>query len=188
MTTASKWWASQTAQIASGGRCSYRRNMIAIAIRSFEPRDAVPFRNLNLQWIEQFFTVEPSDLAQLDNPQSSILDKGGYIAIAEYAGEVVGTGAVVAAHHQPRGEQRWMEVIKMATKTEAQGWGVGQKVLEHLIDVARSKRSCGLWLETNDVLAPALRLYKRCGFRALGESEIWPTPYARCNCQMILKL
>ena len=45
-----------------------------------------------------------------------------------------------------------------------------------------------IWLETNSDLKAATRLYEKCGFVHLKEGELWPTPYARCNLQMVLEL
>nr|WP_247713946.1 GNAT family N-acetyltransferase [Qipengyuania xiamenensis] len=141
-----------------------------------------------MRWIEEYFGVEESDRKQLDDPHGTILAPGGTIAIAELDGDVVGCGALVPPHHLPEDGLAWLELVKMATAPEAQGAGVGGKVLDFLIEEARKQGCDAIWLETNETLTAATRLYERKGFRRLSCEELWPTPYARCNLQMVLTL
>lgn len=158
-----------------------------ITLREFEDSDAESFAALNRRWIEEFFDVEESDSQQLGNPQSTIIAKGGAIVMAVAGEHALGTGAVIPAHHAPD-DRNWWEIIKMATDPAAQGKGVGEQVIRRLIEVARARNADALWLETNDGLGAAVRLYERVGFRKLSREELWPTPYDRCNLQMVLEL
>lgn len=161
---------------------------MSIRVRQFVDADGPRFAELNLRWIEELFGVEESDRSQLGDPKSTILEPGGTIAIAELDGAVVGCGALIPPHYQPTDGRRWLEVVKMATDPKAQGRGVGAMVLDFLIDIARRQGCEALWLETNDSLGAATRLYERTGFRRLSRNDCWPTPYARCNLQMVLNL
>ncbi len=157
-------------------------------IRAFQSGDESAFSALNLRWIEEYFGVEDKDRRQLEDPHSEILDRGGYIAIAELEGVIVGTGALIPASHPPDGYEGWGEIVKMATAPMAQGAGVGGDILDHLIEQAQIKKMQGLWLETNDQLEAATLLYKRKGFVELSKDQQWETPYTRCNLQMTLRL
>jgi len=157
-------------------------------LREFTAKDGPAFAALNRRWIDEMFGMEEQDARQLDYPQKTIIEPGGYIAVADVNGWVVGTGAIIPASHAPDDGKTWMEVIKMATDPSAQGHGIGAAVLDRLIEVARDRGADAVWLETNDKLEAATALYKRKGFRALGADEIWQTPYARCNLQMVLTL
>jgi GNAT superfamily N-acetyltransferase len=158
---------------------------LSLKVRPYRDTDAAAFRDLNLRWIRDFFGVEESDSNQLNDPRATILDPGGTIAIAEWQGDVVGCGALVPPHHQPGDGLEWLELVKMATDPTAQGMGVASAMLEFLFDWA-SKRGCNaIWLETNDILSAAKRLYEAHGFRRLECEELWPTPYERCNLQMV---
>lgn len=161
---------------------------MTVQARSFRQGDAGDFARLNLRWIEELFGVEDSDRQQLGDPEAAIIAQGGTIAMAEVDGEVVGCGALAPPHVSPGDGRKWLEVVKMATDPAAQGQGAAGAVMDFLIAAARRQGCDALWLETNDTLAAALRLYERKGFRRLGEHELWPTPYARCNCQMVLTL
>ena len=159
-----------------------------VATRLYQPADRQAFIDLNRDWIEEYFVVEDSDREQLEELEVSILGKGGRIVIAELAGEVVGTGAILPPHHDPGDGRNWLEIVKMAARKDLRGKGIGRAVLDALIAEGRSMGADAIWLETNGDLKAAIRLYERSGFRHLGADGLWPTPYARCNVQMVLAL
>lgn len=157
--------------------------MTGVIVREYTAEDAVAFRDLNLAWVEAFFTVEAEDRAQLEDPQTHILDPGGAILIAEYKGEAVGTAGLVPGHGKGV-----LELIKMSARTDVQGKGIGRALMEAAIAKSRDMGAAQIWLETNTKLAAALALYRKVGFRELTGDEVTPTPYDRCNCQMLLDL
>ncbi|MEM9842282.1 MAG: GNAT family N-acetyltransferase [Pseudomonadota bacterium] len=152
-------------------------------VRDFTPADAAAFRDLNLAWVEAFFTVEEEDRAQLDDPHSQIIDKGGAILIAELKGEAVGTVGLVPGHGEGV-----LELVKMSARDDLKGRGIGRALMSAAITKARAMGAHKIWLETNTKLSAALALYRKSGFRELTGDELTPTPYARCNCQMVLDL
>ena len=152
-------------------------------VRDYTPNDATAFRDLNLAWVEAFFTVEDEDRAQLEDPNTHILDKGGAILIAEYEGEAVGTVGLVPGHGDGV-----LELIKMSARSDIQGKGIGRALMDAAIEKAREMGASQIWLETNTSLEAALALYRKSGFRELTGDELTPTPYDRCNCQMLLDL
>ncbi|MFN2100685.1 GNAT family N-acetyltransferase [Altererythrobacter sp. MF3-039] len=154
-------------------------------IRPFELKDAAAFAGLNRRWIETLFLMEPKDISQLEHPKASILDKGGFIAIAEANGWVIGTGAILPAALAPDDGKRWFEIVKMSTDLSAQRMGIGSRILDRLIEFARENDGDAIWLETNDQLEAATHLYRKTGFRDLTGEDIWKTPYERCNMQMV---
>ncbi|MEP1142692.1 MAG: GNAT family N-acetyltransferase [Henriciella sp.] len=157
--------------------------MTGVIVREYTEEDAAAFRDLNLAWVEAFFTVEAEDRAQLEDPQTHILDPGGAILIAEYNGEAVGTAGLVPGHGEGV-----LELIKMSARTDVQGKGIGRALMEAAIEKSRDMGAAQIWLETNTKLAAALALYRKVGFRELTGDEVTPTPYDRCNCQMLLDL
>ncbi|QUL38716.1 GNAT family N-acetyltransferase [Erythrobacter sp. JK5] len=157
-------------------------------LREFRASDAPAFAALNRRWIDEMFGMEEKDRRQLEHPQIAILDPGGYIAVADAHGWVVGTGAFLPAAHAPDDGHRWMEIVKMATEPSAQGQGIGAAVLDRLVDEAKARGADRIWLETNRKLEAATALYERKGFVSLGDDEFWDTPYDRCNLQMTLEL
>ena len=76
----------------------------------------------------------------------------------------------------------------MSTDLSAQRMGIGSKILARLIEFARENDGDAIWLETNDQLEAATHLYRKTGFRDLTGEDAWPTPYERCNMQMVMDL
>jgi GNAT superfamily N-acetyltransferase len=151
-------------------------------IREFQPGDEIAFRSLNQQWIERYFQMEPPDVEVLSDPQSAILDDGGRILFAVLEGRTVGCCALI------RMDEGEFEVAKMAVAPECQGAGIGRALLTAGIDLARSLGAHRLFLETNHVLTPAIRLYESLGFQHMPPERIHPSPYARSDVKMELIL
>jgi len=162
--------------------------MTGFKIRPFQPADAPAFAALNRRWIEADFGMETKDFQQLEHPQGAILDKGGFIAMADAGGWVIGTGAILPASLAPDDGRCWMELIKMTTDLSAQRKGVGSAILTRLLDFAREEKADAVWLETNSRLEAATGLYEKFGFTPLEGASQWETPYDRCNLQMVLEL
>ncbi|MCU0324989.1 MAG: GNAT family N-acetyltransferase, partial [Spirosomaceae bacterium] len=130
------------------------------------------FKNLNIEWIEKYFTVEPHDLEQLDDPEGYILNNGGMIFFAKYGNEIVGTCALIKT------DVTSYELAKMAVSPKYQGIGAGRKLGQTAIEAAKKLGATYLYLESNQKLTPALTLYKSLGFV---EVPIGDTPFARAN-------
>jgi len=117
------------------------------------------FKRLNLQWIEEFFQLEPHDQEVLDDPQKHLIDAGGEVLfVVEAEGEVLGTCALA------RVEKHRFELCKMAVERDARGRGIGAALLQAAIDRARAMGATELVLETSSKLAAAVKLYEKFGF------------------------
>lgn len=139
---------------------------------------AAAFRALNIAWIERYFAVEPEDLRLLDDPRGTLLDTGGYIAMALWRGEPVGTCGLLALPDDPDYD---FELVKMAVSPRAQGLGLGEALGRHVLAEAVRRGARAVYLETNAKLQPALALYRKLGFV---EVEGHASPFARCGVQM----
>ena len=51
-------------------------------VELFSSEYAAAFKELNLDWIERYFVVEPLDELLLSNPQEHFIDRGGQIVFA----------------------------------------------------------------------------------------------------------
>lgn len=138
------------------------------------------FRDLNEEWIQLHFEMEESDRKALHHPEEYIINKGGAILLALYNGKPVGTCALIkgtTAHNYD------FELAKMAVSPIARGKGIGYLLGQAIVSKAKEMGGSLIYLESNTVLAPALKLYQKLGFRKVSGH---PTPYARCNIQMEL--
>lgn len=151
-------------------------------IRPFRRGDEIAFRELNEAWIAKYFRLEEKDREVLNDPENSILKKGGEILMAFVDGEPVGCCALLKM------SATTMEVAKMAVDERYQGQGIGRAVLGAAIDHAREKCMHRLYLETNHILTPALTLYHSMGFRPVPEDRVMKSPYKRADVYLELWL
>jgi DNA-binding MarR family transcriptional regulator/predicted GNAT family N-acyltransferase len=150
-----------------------------VEIIDYTPEFHDDFRQLNFEWIEKYFTVEEADRQTLDHPDKTILQPGGHIFMARYAGDIVGTCALINMNGDT------YELAKMAVAERARGKGIGWLLGQAAIAKARELGAKTLHLESNTILEPAIKLYQKLGFqKVVGH----PSPYERCNIQMELTL
>ncbi len=148
-------------------------------IIDYESRYQGAFKRLNVEWIEMHWQLEEADHQSLDHPDEYIIARGGHIFLALDGREVVGTCALL------RVSDTTYELAKMAVHAKTRGKAVGAALGKAAIDKARSERAEKVYLESNTILEPAIRLYRKLGFKEFtGE----PSPYERCNIQMVLNL
>lgn len=117
-----------------------------------------PIKTLNIAWLTKYFKVEEKDKLTLSNPQEEIIDKGGMIFYARYNNEIRGTVSLMKV------DDNTFELSKMAVSDHAQGLGIGSKLLEHCLNVAKENNIKTLFLYSNTILLPAIHLYKKFGF------------------------
>jgi GNAT superfamily N-acetyltransferase len=153
---------------------------VSVVIRPFEPGDEAAFRDINLEWIERYFSVEPKDREILDNPCKYILDPGGAILLAVEDARVLGVVSLVVMGGGS------VELAKMGVRPEAQGRGAGRMLVAAAVEASRAMGMRRIYIETNSVLGPALKLYRDAGFVPLRERM--PSPYARADVQLELWL
>jgi putative acetyltransferase len=153
-----------------------------VSIRPFQPGDAAAFRRLNEEWITRFFRIEPKEELILADPQKTIIEAGGRIFFATAGGRCVGCCALI------RLKDKEFEVAKMAVEPSYQGAGIGRRLLRAVIEEGRKAGAHRLYLETNHVLTPAIRLYESLGFKHIDADRIIPSAYARADVYMELIL
>lgn len=153
---------------------------MSVVVRSFRPGDEAAFRDINLEWIERYFAVEPKDREVLENPRRYILDPGGAILLAVEDEQAIGVVSLVVM-----GEGS-VELAKMGVRPGAQGKGAGRMLVEAAIAMARGMGMKRIYIETNSSLGPALKLYRNAGFVPLKQAI--PSPYARADVQLELWL
>ena len=146
-------------------------------IIDFSAEHAAAFKQLNLAWITEHWTVEAADLKALDSPFESIIDVGGAILIGELDSAVVGTVALIPL------EEGTLELAKMTVSKTARGTGLGFALGEAALARAKAMGAQKVYLESNTILTPALSLYEKLGFQILPD-DARTSPYERCNIRM----
>jgi DNA-binding MarR family transcriptional regulator/N-acetylglutamate synthase-like GNAT family acetyltransferase len=150
-----------------------------VQIVPYEAKYQSAFKQLNEDWITQYFKMEETDYKSLDHPKEYILDKGGHILIALYKNEPVGACALIKM------DGHTFELAKMAVSAKAKGKGIGWLLGNAAIERAKQLGANKLYLESNTILKPAINLYHKLGFKKVTGI---PSPYVRCNIQMELSI
>ncbi len=151
-----------------------------VEIINYSPELNDIFRELNYEWLEKYFKVEPEDKKLLSDPEGEIISKGGDVIFAKYNGEIVGTAALIKS-----GDSVY-ELAKMAVTDKAKGKQIGKRLAEEIIVLAKKKNAKTLYLETSIKLGAAMNLYKKLGFK---QTENHGTSkYARSTIRMAIDL
>ena len=140
------------------------------------------FFELNAEWLEAYFLIEPYDLEVLRNPQEMILDEGGEIYVGAIDGDVVATFALT-----PR-QEGVMELNKMAVRKDQRGAGIGNQLMDyHHCSVPRSRRADpGAATPTPSLKMPCT-LYRKYGI-SRNTAACTDCVYDRANVRMQLVL
>lgn len=150
-----------------------------VKIVAYEPQYKEAFKALNEEWIKTYFVMEAGDYKLLDNPEEHILHKGGHIVFALLDGEAVGTCALVKTEDSPL----TFELSKMAVSPKAQGKKLGYLLGNTLVEKAKELKAEKVFLVTNSILVPAIKLYEKLGFIHIPVSN---AEYDRADVQMEL--
>src|SRR5580698_851993 len=153
-----------------------------MTVRPFETGDETAFRELNEAWIAGNFVVEDKDWEVLNDPVGKILRPGGALLMAVEDGVAIGTCALLPM------KDGAFEVARMTVAEKCRGLGIGKKLVAHVIEYAKEMGASRLYLETNNKLVNAIRVYESLGFRHLPPELVHPSPYARANVYMELML
>jgi putative acetyltransferase len=143
-----------------------------VEIIDYTPQYQEDFKRLNVEWISTYFKLEAHELEMLNNPEKDILSKGGKIFFAKKGETIIGTCALKKV------TETTYELVKMGVSPPYQGLGTGKKLGLKAIEAAKELGCTYLFLESNQILIPALRVYKSIGFVEIPMGE---TPYARAD-------
>lgn len=146
----------------------------------FEPQYNGDFKKLNVEWLEEFFCVEPHDEEVLGKPEEFIIQPGGHIFLVREKEEIIGCVALMKI------EENTFELTKMAISPNHRGKQIGQKLMEHTINFSKGQPWKKLIIYSNRKLENAIHIYRKFGFIEIPIGE--NNPYARGDIKMKLSL
>lgn len=150
-----------------------------IRIVDYRPEHQPYFEKFNRAWIEAWFTMEPVDEWVLTNPDKAILETGGAILMALYAGEVAGTVGLRKV------DDATYEFTKMAVDENFRRKGIAKAISYASFIKAKELGAKEVILYSNTKNAGAIKLYEKIGFRHL---EVEPGVYKRANVKMTIDI
>lgn len=136
-------------------------------------------RKLNLEWLDKYNLTESHDLVVLNDPKGTILDRGGYIWLANADDKIVGSAALM------KEQEGVYELAKMAVTAEYRGRGISKLLIETCLNKAKEIGAAKLNLFSNHQLLTALKLYEKYGFRHV---EVKDSPFETADVKMELVL
>ena len=157
------------------------RQTDAVEIIDYQSQYKEAFKLLNYEWLEKYFYVEKIDSDILSEPEQHIIKKGGYIFFAKHNDDIVGTSALIK--HKDEG----FELTKMAVTEKYQGLKIGEKLALAAINKARALGQKSIFLETNSKLLPAIKLYKKLGFKSRQYPKRKSEHYQRADTYMVFE-
>lgn len=115
------------------------------------------FIDLNLGWLNRYFTVEESDREIFDNVEK-YLANGSEIFFAIEDNDVLATCMAVPV------SEGVYEICKLAASGQYTGKGAGSAVFKACMDYAKEKGAKKIIIISNTKLAHALHIYRKFGF------------------------
>lgn len=147
-------------------------------IVKYESKYKKAFKEMSINWIEKFFSIESEDIRTIDNIEL-LIDEGAMVFFAVKNGIVLSTCMI-----RPLEKDVW-EIGKLSTNENYLGNGAGSKVFEACINYAREHDAKKIVLFSHTSLQPAIHIYIKFNFR---EVPVTNTEYTRCNYQAELLL
>ncbi len=159
-----------------------RKNMNenATKIIAYSPQYAQDWYDINKEWIEENFVLEPIDEFVLKNPEKAILENGGVILLAQHSIHgIVGTCALMKI------DDDWWELTKLGVRANMRGHKIGEQVFMETVKKANEMGIKKLFLLTNAKQKAGIGLYEKSGW--IHSKEImdkFGTEYERCDVAM----
>ncbi|MEO5563487.1 MAG: GNAT family N-acetyltransferase [Chitinophagaceae bacterium] len=150
-----------------------------INLIEYEDRYQAIFSSLNLEWLDKYNLTEEADMLVLNDPRGTILDKGGFIWLAETEGKIIGSAALIQEHDGV------YELAKMAVTVEYRGKGISKLLMEKCLSKAKEIGAKKLLLFSNHQLQTAIGLYEKYGFKHIA---IHDSPFQTADVMMELVL
>jgi len=157
------------------------RQQEKVQIIDYKPQFKPYFKSLNLEWLQEYFTLEKEDEKLLSDPYGKIVKPGGLVLFARLEGKTVGTTALF------KHNKHLYELTKMAVTKKAQGRQVGRKLALAAIQRAKNRGAKRVVLLTSPKMTPAYNLYRSLGFVEVSSAQPWATTYLRGGIPMCLE-
>ena len=135
------------------------------------------FKRLNLEWLEKYNLTETHDLEILDDPEGSVIAKGGCIFLAIDGEKIIGTAGLWKENESD------YELIKMAVAAEYRGQGISKILLNKCLEAAKKRKAAKVFLFSNSQLKTALKLYEKYGFSYV---DVTDAPFLTADIKMEL--
>ncbi len=137
-----------------------------ILIRAFAPADQPAASRLILAGLgEHFGAIDETRNPDLDDIQRHYVDRGSIFLVAELAGALVGTAALV------RENDAESRLVRVSVISALRRQGIARTLVSQLVAEARARGYVRVLVETNLDWNDALGLYRAMGFEEYARDE-----------------
>jgi N-acetylglutamate synthase-like GNAT family acetyltransferase len=133
-------------------------------IRPFRPIDQTSARELILRGLgEHFGFIDTTMNPDLRDIQTYYISQGHHFLVALQSNEVVGTGALMYV------TQEMGQLVRISVDPRQRRDGLGSRIVERLLDLARHRGLRRVELETNKSWIEVVHFYSKLGFIVIRE-------------------
>jgi putative acetyltransferase len=163
-------------------------SLAEISVRSITPGDNKAIAAIIRQTLEEFGANHPGTVYY--DPTTDALyelfsgTQGGGYFVAESGGVPVGGGGIFPSPGLPADT---CELVKMYLLPHVRGIGLGKKIINACIQLARQNGYRNIYIETMPELKQAMQTYEKFGFRYL-DGPMGNTGHFGCELWMLLSL
>jgi GNAT superfamily N-acetyltransferase len=150
-----------------------------IELIEYQTRYHREFKSLNLEWLDKYNLTESHDLEVLNDPEGTVIARGGCIFLAKEGDEIIGTAGL-----WKESEEEY-ELVKMTVAPAYRGKGISKLLLERCLLAAKELGAEKIILYSNSQLKTALGLYEKYGFRHV---PVTGAPFLTADVKMELSL
>ncbi len=146
---------------------------------AYENKYQPDFKRLNLEWLDKYNLTESHDLEILNDPEGTVIARGGCIFLAREDEKIIGTAGLWKEN------EKEYELVKMTVDPAYRGKGISKLLLEHCLSAAKELGAEKITLYSNSQLKTALGLYEKFGFRHV---PVTGAPFLTADVKMELSL
>lgn len=150
-----------------------------IELIKYQTRYHREFKSLNLEWLDKYNLTESHDLEVLNDPEGTVIARGGCIFLAKEGDEIIGTAGLW------KESEKEYELVKMTVAPAYRGKGISKLLLERCLSAAKELGAEKIILYSNSQLKTALGLYEKFGFRHV---PVTGAPFLTADVKMELSL
>jgi putative acetyltransferase len=150
-----------------------------VEIITYQPQYQPDFKRLNLEWLDKYNLTESHDLEILNDPEGTVIGRGGQIFLAKEGDTVVGTAGLWKENESE------YELVKMAVDPLYRGKGISKLLLDRCLAEAQQLKAHKVFLFSNSQLKTALKLYEQYGFHHVAVED---SPFETADVKMELVL
>jgi len=149
-----------------------------IEIIGYDEKFHADFKRMNLEYLDKYNLTESHDMIILDNPEETVIGRGGFLWLAKAGEEIVGTVGIMPEGHGI------FELIKMCVAESWRGKGISKLLMETCLQKVKELGGEKLFLFSNHQLQTALKLYTKYGFKNV---EVTDSPFETADVKMELE-